>query len=333
MNIAQLKEDVANGVMIGRETWRKLVDWAYERRQASPDSTLVRYCPECDHIGEVPNGARDCCPDGSHAYRVPVEFARAASLTFQHALSNGTAWGNPPANVGIRRDLAGFPALASPAAGPVGVDGQPDTLAISTPTGPIAAQLKKDAEAIDYKGIIETVAAVTPNEDSKRAERILQMRNDNHVYGKFGRGLAQPTPFSQVEEYARLYGVGYIKINADGTTEAIDPTKVELRLVPAPTDNAHIKRDHCENCEGQCGLCVHETNPQVIAAFKSNVYAELKARDFSTEIQPSAGTIDKIVPVYVCGLTLAGTIASACNMVEGEYYARADVLALFDVAD
>lgn len=28
MNIAQIKQDLANGVMIGRETWRELVDYA-----------------------------------------------------------------------------------------------------------------------------------------------------------------------------------------------------------------------------------------------------------------------------------------------------------------
>jgi len=48
MNIAQLKIDVANGVMIGRETWKQLVEWAYERRHVEPNEAnfhrLVKHC-------------------------------------------------------------------------------------------------------------------------------------------------------------------------------------------------------------------------------------------------------------------------------------------------
>lgn len=85
---------------------------------------------------------------------------------------------------------------------------------------------------------------------------------------------------------------------------------IRAQVVPAPTEPAHIN-----------GFA------------DSNVYAALHARDFSVEIEPSAAAIDKLIPVYVCALTLSGTLEPTCNMLEGSYFARDDVLALFDVAD
>lgn len=47
---------------------------------------LIRYCFECGHIGEVPPGARDCCPDGNHAVMVPQELAEQAQLGFNQRI-------------------------------------------------------------------------------------------------------------------------------------------------------------------------------------------------------------------------------------------------------
>lgn len=44
---------------------------------------LVRYCPECGRIGEVTEGFRDCCPDGSHHCYVPEAIAKQAHAGFQ----------------------------------------------------------------------------------------------------------------------------------------------------------------------------------------------------------------------------------------------------------
>lgn len=47
------------------------------------DNKFTRYCPECGHVGAVSPGARDCCPDGSHAMVVPREIAEQAHLGFK----------------------------------------------------------------------------------------------------------------------------------------------------------------------------------------------------------------------------------------------------------
>ncbi|WP_196482023.1 DUF551 domain-containing protein [Burkholderia stagnalis] len=49
--------------------------------------TLVRFCPECGSVGEVPEGARDCCPDGSAARYVPQKFAETCRETFKLAIA------------------------------------------------------------------------------------------------------------------------------------------------------------------------------------------------------------------------------------------------------
>lgn len=54
---------------------------------------LVRYCPECGHIGDVGTEHRDCCPDGSHARRVPKKFAEMCQATFRMAIAPQAATG------------------------------------------------------------------------------------------------------------------------------------------------------------------------------------------------------------------------------------------------
>jgi len=44
MNIAQIKQDLANGVMIGRETWRELVDYALKQ-----ELTLTELLAKVEH--------------------------------------------------------------------------------------------------------------------------------------------------------------------------------------------------------------------------------------------------------------------------------------------
>ena len=46
------------------------------------DKDLVRYCPECGHIGEVPEGSLNCCPDGSNARYVTKRIASQACAGF-----------------------------------------------------------------------------------------------------------------------------------------------------------------------------------------------------------------------------------------------------------
>lgn len=49
-------------------------------KKAAPPEGMVRYCPDCGSIGEVPAGARDCCPDGSHAIYVPAIVQPAGAI-------------------------------------------------------------------------------------------------------------------------------------------------------------------------------------------------------------------------------------------------------------
>jgi hypothetical protein len=44
---------------------------------------MIRYCPECGHIGPIDNTRHiDCCPDGNQAVEVPKKVAQQASLAF-----------------------------------------------------------------------------------------------------------------------------------------------------------------------------------------------------------------------------------------------------------
>lgn len=43
---------------------------------------VVRFCPECGSIGEVPSSNINCCPDGSAARYVPQKFAEICQHTF-----------------------------------------------------------------------------------------------------------------------------------------------------------------------------------------------------------------------------------------------------------
>ena len=52
---------------------------------------LVRYCPECSLTGDVPVGARDCCPDGSAARMIPRHIAHAAHRDFHHSIKTHPA--------------------------------------------------------------------------------------------------------------------------------------------------------------------------------------------------------------------------------------------------
>lgn len=49
--------------------------------------TLVRYCPECGHVGEVGKDHHDCCPDGSAAFMVPEKYAQDLRAGFKALLA------------------------------------------------------------------------------------------------------------------------------------------------------------------------------------------------------------------------------------------------------
>lgn len=69
----------------GMEFCAKWKGWKAARApQAVPALTepVVRFCPECGSIGEVPVSNINCCPDGSAARYVPQKFAEICQHTF-----------------------------------------------------------------------------------------------------------------------------------------------------------------------------------------------------------------------------------------------------------
>lgn len=69
----------SNGV---RDFYREIARAALAR-QPEP---VVRFCPGCGSVGEVPNKYRDCCPDGSHARMIPESLAHRCRDLFRLAL-------------------------------------------------------------------------------------------------------------------------------------------------------------------------------------------------------------------------------------------------------
>lgn len=70
-----------------------------EAAEQREQGQAVRFCPECGSIGEVPEGFRDCCPDGSHARYVHPVIADMAQGGFHAMLNSLAAPPTPPAGV------------------------------------------------------------------------------------------------------------------------------------------------------------------------------------------------------------------------------------------
>lgn len=64
---------------------------ALESAQERQGEALVRFCPGCGSIGEVESKYRDCCPDGSHARRIPESLATRCQSLFRAALESAVA--------------------------------------------------------------------------------------------------------------------------------------------------------------------------------------------------------------------------------------------------
>lgn len=52
---------------------------------------LVRFCPGCGSVGDVPDTFRDCCPDGSNARMIPEDLATRCHDLFLLALAGAKA--------------------------------------------------------------------------------------------------------------------------------------------------------------------------------------------------------------------------------------------------
>lgn len=87
IDVCPIHEDAKNQslVPISNEKaaeMRREVLAIYRRRNMYVPVSDVRYCRECGSIGEVPEGKRDCCPDGNHAVYLHPDIAEQARAGF-----------------------------------------------------------------------------------------------------------------------------------------------------------------------------------------------------------------------------------------------------------
>ncbi|KWK44250.1 hypothetical protein [Burkholderia ubonensis] len=54
---------------------------------AAPAEEMIRFCPECGRLGDIPAGYEACCPDWSQARIVPKRFAELCAETFRLCVS------------------------------------------------------------------------------------------------------------------------------------------------------------------------------------------------------------------------------------------------------
>lgn len=57
------------------------------REVGTPTEEMIRFCPECGCLGDIPVGYEACCPDWSHARIVPKRFAELCAETFRLCVS------------------------------------------------------------------------------------------------------------------------------------------------------------------------------------------------------------------------------------------------------
>jgi hypothetical protein len=58
-----------------------------EQPAAAPIEEMIRFCPECGHLGDITAGYEACCPDWSQARVVPKRFAELCAETFRLCVS------------------------------------------------------------------------------------------------------------------------------------------------------------------------------------------------------------------------------------------------------
>lgn len=63
----------------------KFIEPLYLNAQAAaaPAEEMIRFCPECGRLGDIPAGYEACCPDWSQARIVPKRFAELCAETFR----------------------------------------------------------------------------------------------------------------------------------------------------------------------------------------------------------------------------------------------------------
>ncbi|KVR77342.1 hypothetical protein [Burkholderia ubonensis] len=64
-----------------------VVTFLVEQPAVAPTEEMIRFCPECGRLGDIPAGYEACCPDSSSARIVPKRFAELCAETFRLCVS------------------------------------------------------------------------------------------------------------------------------------------------------------------------------------------------------------------------------------------------------
>ena len=75
------------GFDILRQDGKRWIVRVTEEASASASEPMARFCPNCGRVGLVPESARDCCPDGSHARVIPKALAEQCHATFMRGIA------------------------------------------------------------------------------------------------------------------------------------------------------------------------------------------------------------------------------------------------------
>lgn len=68
-------------------TYAARLERGFDAQPVAPVEAMVRFCPGCGSVGEVPDAYRDCCPDGIGARVIPAALATKCHDLFRMALS------------------------------------------------------------------------------------------------------------------------------------------------------------------------------------------------------------------------------------------------------
>lgn len=116
-------------------------------QQATPEPVL-RFCPGCGSVGDVPDTFRDCCPDGAKARLIPTSLAHSCHDLFKLAIGAAQQSATPEPVGDVRCEGCGYMTHHREHMGCVRAAKQHTRPAPGVPD--VEAAAKKLAECMDY---------------------------------------------------------------------------------------------------------------------------------------------------------------------------------------